>query len=261
MDFNRLRADLEVALLSEREALDRLIAQVREPEPDPVMLVSAAESLERFERVRTKLIWGLQEVASERRRREEERSVRQFVLRALQAIRSPQHAGFLEEYVWASERVSLNTRGFGALRRDERRSWARRPGHRLAYIVPCLAEDGRPVARWMARSDWPLTERIIVPGAEELHDLRKVAALLKAEQQRDTAHDDDPFMPLIETYAESVLGIQAPTPSGERDGWLVEVSEEVSTRISKLEGSVERAQAAVAEQLGNLSEEDQLWGR
>lgn len=260
--FDHLRAELDAVLANEREALDRLIAQVRDPTVDPVALVGAAESLERFDRARSKLIWGLQAAASESRRREEERSIRQFVLRALDSIGSPQNAGFLEEYVWASERVSLNTRGFGALRRDERRSWGRRPGHRLAYIVPCLDVEGNPVARWMARSDWPLSKRVIVPGADELFDLKKVATLLAAEGQRDRSEPDDPFLPLIEKYAASILGVDTPQEiESDRDGWTTRLNEVVSARIGELGASVERAQSTAAQELGELSEEDQLWGR
>ena len=260
--LDRLRGELGTALSREREALDRLIAQVRDPGVDPVSLVSAAESLERFGRLRSRLVKGLHEVASESRRRQEERSVRQFVLRALAAIGCPQNAGFLEEYVWVSERVALNTRGFGALRRDERRAWGRHPGRRLAYIVPCLDLEARPVARWMSRSDWPLHTRIVVEGADELSELRKVDCLLRAQRRVDAGGGDDPYLSLIERYGESILEQEPPTMTdGARGDWLAALNEEVTARLPQLTIRVEEAQFAAAATLATLSEEHRLWGR
>ena len=260
--LDRLRGELDTALSSERDALDRLIAQVLDPEVDPVALVGAAETLERFGRIRLRLVKGLQEVASESRRRQEERSVRQFVLRALGTIGCPQNAGFLEEYVWVTERVSLNTRGFGALRRDERRAWGRNPGQRLAYIVPCLDAEARPVAKWMARSDWPLRARVVVEGASDLFELKKVACLLQAERRDDGGPEHEPFLPLIEKYGELILdGAPVPPMGGERGDWLSALSDAVNERLAQLAIPVERAQSAAAETLETLSEEDRLWGR
>ena len=258
--LDQLRKELGTALSSERDALDRLIAQVLDPAVDPVALVGAAESLERFGRIRSRLVKGLHEVASESRRRQEERSVRQFVLRALATIGCPQNAGFLEEHVWASERVSLNTRGFGALRRDERRAWGRQPGQRLAYIVPCLDTEARPVAKWMARSDWPLPTRIVVEGAGELFELKKVSCLLRAQERSHADEGSDPFFPLIEKYGESILEC-GPTLDGDHGGWLAALNEQVDARVAQLTIPVERAQSAAAETLATLSEEEKLWGR
>ena len=260
--FGRLRAELDTVLTSERDALDHLIAHVVDTAVDPVALIGAAESHERFGRMRSRLVKELQEVASESRRREEERSTRQFVLRALETIGCPQNAGFLEEYVWASERVSLNTRGFGALRRDERRAWGRHPGHRLAYIVPCLDAEARPLAKWMARSDWPLHARIVVEGAGELFELKRVAWLLEAERRSDAGNGYDPFFPLIEKYGESILEWGEPTRVMERQrgAWLAELNQEVSARLAQLTLPVETAQSAAAETLEALSEDDKLWG-
>ena len=261
--FDHLRAELDTVLTSERDALDHLIAQVVDPAVDPVALVGAAESHERFERVRSRLVKELQEVASESRRREEERSTRQFVLRALEAIGCPQNAGFLEEYVWASERVSLNTRGFGALRRDERRAWGRHPGHRIAYIVPCLDAEARPLAKWMARSDWPLHARIVVEDAGELFELKRLACLLEAERRCNARNGYDPYFPLIEQYGESLLDWGEPTRVMERPrgAWLAELNQEVGARLAQLTFPVERAQSAAAGTLEGLSEDDKLWGR
>ena len=260
--FDRLRAELDTVLTSERVALDRLIAQVVDPAVDPVALVGAAESHERFERIRSRLVKELQGVASESRRREEERSTRQFVLRALETIGCPQNAGFLEEYVWASERVSLNTRGFGALRRDERRAWGRHPGQRLAYIVPCLDAEARPLAKWMARSDWPLQVRIVVEGAGGLFELKRLACLLEAERRGDAGNGYDPFFPLIEKYGESILDWEpARVMERQRGAWLAELNAEVNARLARLALPVERAQSAAAETLEALPEDDKLWGQ
>ena len=149
-------------LLEQRGIIDMLVSSAEDPSVPAARLAYWAEWLERLDDRRDELIRALREEATEVRKRDEERSVRQFVLRALDELDSPQNAGFLQEYVWARYGVDLDTRGFGALRRDERRSWSRNPGRRRAYIVPTLDAEGRPLARWMARSDWPLERRITI---------------------------------------------------------------------------------------------------
>ncbi len=241
-----------------------LLGSVEDPSVPAAQLAHWAEWLERLDDGRDDLIRALREEATEVRKREEERSVRQFVLRALEELESPQNAGFLQEYAWARYGVDLDTRGFGALRRDERRSWNRNPGRRRAYIVPTLNEDGRPLARWMARSDWPLERRITVAGdGQRLLDLRKITALFQArlasDQQREPG---DPLGLLIERYARDILTYRpvVDDDSDKREARIAELREKADAESSDLADRVAKAQRAAAARLGGRPEEQQLWG-
>jgi len=256
------RAELRDVLLEQRGFIDQLLARAGDPAVSAVQLVDLVEILERLDERRDQLIRLLREEASDVRRREEERSVRQFVLRALDEIGSPQNAGFLQEYVWARERVDLNTRGFGALRRDERRAWARNPKRRLAYIVSALGPEGRPLSRWMARSDWPLERRVVLPDDEPLLELKKLRALFVARRERDPDGLSDPYEPLIEKYGSTLFEREGP-PVDDADGrerWLEEVRELAEAELARREAGALAPRRAAAERLAQLPEERQLWG-
>src|SRR6266516_3166015 len=223
-----------------------------------------ADWLERLDDQRDDLIRALREEATEVRKREEERSVRQFVLRALEELESPLNAGFLQDYVWARYGIDLDTRGFGALRRDERRSWGRNPGRRRAYIVPTLDADGHPLARWMARSDWDLEHRITVVGdGERLLDLQKIRALVKIRVDAEQVHDfGDPIGLLIDKHAREILA-ESPVIDDDataRGARIAELRERADTEFSELAAKVSAAQKAAAARLADRPEEEQLWG-
>lgn len=257
------RDELRSVLLDQLKIVGLLLGSVEDPTAPAAQLVRLAESLERLDDRRDGLIRALREEATELRKREEERSVRQFVLRALDELMAPQNAGFLQEYVWAREGVDLNTRGFGALRRDERRSWHRNPGRRLAYIVPALDTDGYALARLMARSDWSLERRITVVGTgERLLDLYKLRALLKAIQQDEKLEPGDPYVPLIERYARELfdVGIVPADDAASRDKWLAELKVMTEAESASLAKSVAVAKQAAAARLQTRPEEQRLWG-
>lgn len=258
------RDELRSVLADQRDIIDRLLAGVDDPAVPAVQLAHWAEWLERLDDRRDALIRALREEATEVRKREEERSVRQFVLRALEELEQPQNAGFLQDYVWARYGVDLDTRGFGALRRDERRSWDRNPGRRRAYIVPTLDEDGHALARWMARSDWALERRVTpAPEGERLLDLHKIRALSRARaaSQLQDEHGDSLSL-LIEKYARDILGgepVMEDDPPA-REALLTEFCEKADAEFSRLARKVAAAQRAAAARLAERPEDEQLWG-
>lgn len=259
-----LRGELRNVLMDQRGIIDMLLGSAEDPSVPAAQLAHWAEWLERLDDRRDGLIRALREEATEDRKREEERSVRQFVLRALEELGSPQNSGFLQEYVWACYGVDLDTRGFGALRRDERRSWNRNPGRRRAYIVPTLDAHGHPLARWMARSDWPLEDRITLEGdGQRMLDLCKLLALFKA-RLADGPQDQpgDPLGLLIEKYARDILSSKAVADddAASREFRLAEVQESANAELSLLGPRVSSAKLAAAAVLAERSEEEQLWG-
>jgi hypothetical protein len=255
-----LRRELRDVLVEERMTVDRFLELLAQPAATAVDLVERAEELDPVIGRRLNLTRILREEVSGQRRREEDRSIRQFVLGALEAIGVPQPAGFIQEYIWATERVDLATRGFGALRRDEARSWRRRPGYRIAYIVPLLDPDGHAQARWMGRSDWSLARRLVVPGAERLIDLTKLLVLFEARDAHPR-EGPDPFLPLVRLYAGDVLALPPPEPGGPAEAaWLRDVRQTAAAAILPLREQVGDAQREASLRLSALTDEQLVWG-
>src|SRR5919204_937979 len=189
-----LRTRLREVVLQGQKEHERLLQLIEEPTVEPELLVDQIDVLERLDDERDELVGELRREATKLARRKGERSTRQLLLAALVRIGMPQQAGFLQEYVWACDRVDLDRRQFASLRRDEQRSWLKDPEGRVAFVVPALTATGEPRRGWMARSDWPLEERIVLPDSgERLLDLRKIEALLAARGERRPAAGHSPF--------------------------------------------------------------------
>jgi hypothetical protein len=254
--------DLQELLEASRREIDVILERL--PELDPVELAGLLESLALHDRQRAVLLHAIRNEASDARRREEERSLRQFVLLALAEIGSPQTAGFLEDYIYARERVVLKARGFAALRRDENRAWRRRPGSRVAYIVPCLDGGGHAVSRWMGRSDWPLSERVHVPGVESLWEWTRVVALANAWRSETEDVADSLYLPLLQRYARDARGdtdeSSEPNEVELEPGSGQQLAEEAADRVKRLVGELQPVREEAAASLKSLPLDEQLWG-
>jgi hypothetical protein len=253
------RAELHELLEREHGVTGAVLGRL-DVDAEAVEIVRLLEELALIDERRSRLLDWFRAEASSMRRREEERSVRQFVLSALDDLGTPQTAGFLEDYLYATEFVEAKSRGMGALRRDEYRAWDRlRDRPRRAYIVPCLDENGRPVSRWLSRSDWQLHRRLIVEGAAELWAVGRVIALVKAYHGSQT-EGAAIFGPLVDRYAEEALGDTVSAAVTHDDEWLENVRERATEKWSRLEPQVLAAQERAAERLGELPEERSFWG-
>jgi hypothetical protein len=261
MDMADIVQEQAIRLLEETLAeLNGVFKRLQVGNVDSVELVAMLESLSLRDQQRAQLLDQARIEASATRRRDEERSIRQFVLHALEEIGAPQTAGFLEDYVYARERVLLSTRGFGALRRDENRAWMRRPGHRRAYIVPCLNEAGRAVPRWMARSDWPMEERVFVPGVDQLWSWTRVLALVSAFREEDDEAAGVLYLPFVHKYAGEARGDETESELEREGNWLLQAEEEATHEVERLRGELAKPRAKLAEDFADLDAEQQLWG-
>lgn len=246
-------------VLSQQEALiAQLIRELADPDDAPVRIVELIEAIELLDHRKSELVQEFRELVSSFRMKEEERSVRQVILRALEFAGSPQPAWFLQEFVWAHYRIDLKTRGFGSLRRDELRAWRRSPGRRLAYIVPALDSDGHAIAGLMARSDWPLANRLVVDGAKRLFTLKGLKSVLRAREEGLTQKIGDPYWPLIERCAsESEIAVPLSPRTGEIEQFVCLLDKEVQD----LEEFLTPDQTQSSDKLGLLPDEQMLWGK
>lgn len=255
-------ASLKKALLDEREVTESLLRRLEDSEADIADVLNLLDALALIEQHRAPIVDELRERASSERRREEEKSIRQYLLRALDEIGVPQTPGFLEDYLYARDLIVFKSRSMGALRRDEYRAWdrLRRSGRpRVAYIVPCLDESGSALPRWMARSDWPLTARVTVEGVEELWETHRVRALIDAHGNAD-AEAAPRFLSLIEQYARDVFGDDVGVPPNRARPWIAGLEADVDSQIKRLERSLRPKIERTAKAVEKRDEAKRLWG-
>jgi hypothetical protein len=262
MASDDLSVELRDVLTDVREVADGLLTRLEAADLTPAQAVGMLESLAQIDRRRADVLSRYRTVAAEQLRRAEERSIRQYVLGALGNIGTPQAAGFLEDYLYAHELVEFRSRGVGALRRDEFSAWhsdRKKDRMRTAYIVPCLDEDGRKATRWMARSDWPLAQRLVVSGAEELWTTSRVVAMTRAYRDADE-ESGALFTERIDRYAREALGDDFVDQISARADRYDELEKAATEQIEVMRERVEASQEQTADRLTGLNEEQQLWG-
>ncbi len=256
-----VRDELIATLEETVELQQRLVAAARDQGVPVTELVAQATLLERLDDKRDELISRLRRTASAGLRAGTAGPpIREVVLATLDGLGWPQNAGFLAEYLWAARQLQLDSRAFAPLRRDERRSWQRVPGSRVAYIVPALNADGSANPRWLTSSGWPLERRVVAsPDSERLFDLQKVRSLAAAGRAATTAVDA-----LLWQYGQQVLGLTPPAASGtaaQRGRWRRRARDYAATLIEELRPDDDRRRREVARELASLPEAGRLWGR
>lgn len=281
----KLRERLQQLLKRSVSTHEALVRIVTDPNVPASVVIDEAHRLERLELAEHNLFKELEQVIASTPgfQRRDERSVRQVVLEVLQEIAIPQRAAFLRDYIWARDRIPLETRRFGALRRDESRSWERNPGKRRAYITPALDPTAQPLTSWMTRSDWPLERRTIVSAEHKrLLETEKVAALLRA---RDLTRGDDriPFNLALADLAPTLQIDISSAPTQFNDEllsdslvmydredvldtkverkWRREFEAVVQKEIKSLHHKLDPEIRKAAAKLSSLPPEEQLWGR
>jgi hypothetical protein len=186
------------------------------------------------------------------------RSSRQVVTGALAEIGVPSRARVLADYAEARFGERVEPRALAALRRDERRAWAKSSA-RPTYIVPAL--EGRffqPVRGLLTLSDWPLERRLLGPWSERSDHLAATAQLAR---QLAWLSDRDPGV--AGRLASVVAGMARSIP-GALDGQDLDTARVESAAEAELAPLAVRDEPwrkeAAARARAQLTEEQQLWG-
>lgn len=254
-----VRDELVATLEETLRLAQRLTQDARDGEVPIADLVAQASLLDRLDERRDALLTQMRRTASDGvRATRPGQPIREVVLESLDLLGWPQNAKFLEEYLWASRQLQLESRAFASLRRDERRAWQRSPGARDAYIVPALNPDGSPNPRWLTSSAWPLERRVVAsPETERLFDLQKIAVL-------HVRGSRGPLGTLLERYAGQVLGIDPPPVSATAAAtraWRARVRERTRALIGMIRGNDDPHRARLAGSLADLPDDERVWGR
>jgi hypothetical protein len=186
------------------------------------------------------------------------RSSRQVVAGALAEIGVPSRARVLADYAGARFGERVEPRALAALRRDERRAWAKSSA-RPTYIVPAL--EGRffqPVRGLLTLSDWPLERRLLGPWSERADHLAATAQLAR---QLAWLSDRDPA---VAERLASVVAEMAHSIPGALDGRDVDTARVEAAAAAELAPLAVRDEPwrkeAAARARAQLTEEQQLWG-
>jgi hypothetical protein len=261
------RQELVATLEESLRRLKQLVADASDDRVPVADLVAQISAMERLDDRRDELVGRLRRAASAGLRAQRPGpTFRALVLEALEELRWPQNARFLEEYLWARHHVQLDSRAFAPLRRDEQRAFERAPGARDAYVAPALNPDGSPNPRWLTSSAWGLERRIIAsPQTERLLDMEKVYSLA-GRPGSPGPRDGGPRRPvdaLLENYARQVLGTEPPPVTATEDEnatWRHRVRDHASTLIGEIRREDEPRRKHLARELATLPDHARIWG-
>ena len=239
MASSTVRGELIETLEEILRLQQRLVSEARDPAVSAAELVAQVNVLERLDDRRDDLLRDLRREASDDLRAAQPGPpIREVVLEALHELRWPQNAGFLEEYLWATRQLQLESRAFAPLRRDERRAWQRAPGARKAYGAPELNPDGSANPRWITSTAWDLDRRVVASEqTEELFDLQKILALTgRPGGAADEARPRRPEDALLEECAEllEVEPLPVTADAEEAAAWRADVRKRAAARRGEI---------------------------
>ncbi len=149
-------------------------------------------------------------------------TMRAKVLDALEDVGWPTYARQLGPYIEARHGLRVPPARFGVLARDEQnafRARAKRP--RPVYICFALTWDrGEPIKRLLARSDWPLEQRLVAPTTGRVQHLKVTVRLCEiAEELGPRAADGDRLRYLIADHARDLPEADVLRGRFELDKW------------------------------------------
>ncbi len=183
-------------------------------------------------------------------------STREVTISALNELGVASAPRTIADYALARFGVEIDSRTFGALRRDEQRSWLSPRTARPLYVVPAL-EGHRflPLRAKVALSVWPLETRLIGPWSERVDHLR--AAVNVSQQARwlseSSPSQGGPLLSLLGRYAMTLAATAQVDPASVEEAAAAELQAiEEPDRAWRREAA-ERARAI-------LDERAQLWG-
>lgn len=183
-------------------------------------------------------------------------TVRAKALDALEDLGFVTFTRQLGPYVEARYGGKLPAARFGVLARDEERAYrSSRP--RPVYLCFGLTQNGEPIKRLLARSDWPLEERIVGPTTGRVQNLKMTARLCElAEQFEDSAFDIDRLRFLAADHARDLPGVRVKHGQFPLRDWRDKARHELE-RFEERDG---RERADAAQRLAGRPEHARLFG-
>jgi hypothetical protein len=112
----------------------------------------------------------------------------------------------------------------------------------------------------MARSDWPLSSRIVVPGVEALWAWTRVLALYKGLREEEDPTAVALYAPLIEKHVRDARGEEPSWAVAQTDDWIEEAERQAIREAERIAAELAGKRAEIAAGFADLDPEQQLWG-
>ena len=174
------------------------------------------------------------------------RPVREDVLDLLSDAEVPLNSLSIAKVLDVVKGRKVPSTRFGTLSSDEFRSWnsSRR---RTLYLCHLLnVEDGAPLKRYWARSDWPLARRVFGPRTGSVSFLDTALWIIDLARRADEAHDPDRLRYLAADQARDA-GLKVRRGEFDLDAW----HDALSTERERLAEADEAARVEGAERLAD----------
>lgn len=158
----------------------------------------------------------------EQKSRAPRRPVREFVLDLLMDAGFPMNSLLVASIIDPLLGKKITSSRFGTLSNDEEKSFANgRP--RPVYLCHLLnADDGAPIKRYWARSDWPLEDRIYGPNSSRVLFLKGTQWAIELARSREDAADPDRLQYVAADQARSA-GLKVTRGEFPYEEWLATI--------------------------------------
>lgn len=201
------------------------------------------------------LLFGAQQPAAPSTAERPLKAARDQVLQTLALIGAPATQKMIRLVHEAFFGTVLEASRISSLRRDEMRSY-HSSAPRSAYVCSALTAGAFRAARSvLARSDWPLSQRILVPGSERVNFLAMAANLARAADRGDHHGSRTAIDSLLLRIAQDIPGLHSSQPVTP-----ARIQAAAEDELQSLLGAAQSARATEAEAASQLDLAHQLFG-
>lgn len=185
------------------------------------------------------------------------RPLRALVLDLLDDLGTSAYSREISQILEATTARKVPPTRFGALSADEERAFlSSRP--RPVYLAHCLTyERAEPIKRLWARSDWPLSERLVGPTTGRVRHLRTTVRLCEMAAAAQARGQDATMLSILAAdHASDVPGVRVKRGTFELDQWRAGAL----AALTELEPRDRQARAEAAAALSWMPEHHLLFG-
>lgn len=224
-----------------------------------LILTEEAKLLERLEELRIQRV-ALEKGQRPRRNSDAGRPLRDMVLDLLQDAGNPLNSLLLASVLRPLHGREIPATRFGTLSNDEAKSFDSSRA-RPVYLCHCLTHDqGQPVKRFWARSDWPLEERVMGPMSGRILFLQGAAwtiNLARLVAAGELAAENHEVLRYVAADQARDAGLSVKRGDFPYEAWLEAIAGAIDRHLPE---DLTFRRAAAVELSGRLSERELLFG-
>lgn len=221
--------------------------------------IQEAELQQQLDELRTRRV-ALEKGQRPRGGNDAGRPVRDLILDVLQDAGSPLNSLLLASVLRPLHGRDIPSTRFGTLSNDETKSFDSSRA-RPVYLCHCLTHDqGQPVKRFWARSDWPLEERVMGPMSGRILFLRGAAwtiNLARLVAAGELAAENPEVLEYVAADQARDAGLSVKRGDFPYEAWLEAIAGTIDRHLAE---DLALRRAAAVELSRQLSERELLFG-